>query len=154
MLPIWPLPCLTNFLEIDFQSFVSDFFSNLRSKLFHVEVLLNTLWTFPSITFLLYCKGAQPLKFRMVPLSMGFWYQPHVTFFLSPHWHLNPKRPNYRYYQVLVSWTALVNCNNNKLKFITFESVCWNARLAPLSINIKFQIRLSCLFWKFPWWQN
>ena len=28
----------------------------------------------------MYCKGAQPLKIRMVPESVGFWYHPHVTF--------------------------------------------------------------------------
>ena len=56
-------------------------FFNAWSKFSLVEVLLKTLWTVPSITFLLYCKGAQPLKFRMVPVSVGFWYHPQVTFF-------------------------------------------------------------------------
>ena len=57
------------------------FFSNARSNFSHVEVLLKTLWTVPSISFLSYCKGAQPLKFRAVSVSVGFWYRPHVTFF-------------------------------------------------------------------------
>ena len=78
------LLCPTNFSDIDFQCFVSDFFFNARSKFSHVEEFLKTLRTIPSTTFLLYCKGAQPLKFRMVPVSVRFWYHPHVTFFPEP----------------------------------------------------------------------
>ena len=72
------------FFGKNFQSIVSDFFSDAWSIFSHVEVLLKTLRTVPSITFLLYFKGAQPLKHRMVPVSVCFWYHSHVIFFLSP----------------------------------------------------------------------
>ena len=40
----------------------------------------NTRWTIPSITINLFRKGAQPLKFSVVPIpiSRNFWYQQDV----------------------------------------------------------------------------
>ena len=41
--------------------------------------ILRILWTVPSIKLLAYCKGAQPLKFRRMPLSVGFWFRNVTT---------------------------------------------------------------------------
>ena len=89
-----------------FSIYFSDFFPNAWSKLSHVEVLLKTLWTVPSITFILYCKRAQPLKFRLVPVSVGFWYHPHVTFFSESTLTFKPKKAKL----TLLSSSSMVNC--------------------------------------------
>ena len=57
------------------------FFLQCPVNFCRVEVLLKTLWAIPSKTFHLFCKGAQPLNFRMVLVSVGFSYHPYPKFF-------------------------------------------------------------------------
>ena len=49
---------------------------------------------------------AQPLKFRMVPVSVGFWYQPHVTFFAESTLTFKSKKAKLP----LKSSSSMVNC--------------------------------------------
>ena len=55
-----------------------DFFLKVSSKFSQVDLLLQTWWIVPSITFLFYSKRAQLLKVGIVPVALGFWYKPHV----------------------------------------------------------------------------
>ena len=83
------------------------FFSNAWSKYSHVEVLLKTLWTVPSITFLFCTAKVRSLwslewcRYQWVFGTNHMW-----PLSLNPRWHLSPKRPNYRFYRVLLWWFA------------------------------------------------
>ena len=88
--------------------------SNHCSRLFfialsyssHVDVLRKTRWTVPSITLLLYWRGAQRLKFSMAPVSVGFWYHPQLNFLLLSILIYKSKIPNFRLCLVSLLWTV------------------------------------------------
>ena len=88
--------------------------SNHCSRLFfialsyssHVDVLRKTRWTVPSITLFLYWRGAQLLKFSMVPVSVDFWYHPQLIFLLLSIIIYKSKIPNFRLCLVSLLWTV------------------------------------------------
>ena len=99
-------PVRPTFSVNNFQSIVSDFSPMPGQNFSHIKVLLKTLWTNHSITSFLYCMGAQPLKFRMVPVSVGFWYHLQMTIFPESTLTFKIKKTKLP----LLSSSSMVNC--------------------------------------------
>ena len=62
---------------------ISLFFLRATSKDCQSLVKLKILCTVSWITFFLFCSGAQLRKFRIVPVSVDFWYQWQLVFLSS-----------------------------------------------------------------------
>ena len=83
MVLLWPFPSWlfypTSLEGNDFVQ-ISWFFLRATSNDCQSLVALKILCTVPWITFLLCCNGAQLGKFRIMPVSVDFWYQWQLIF--------------------------------------------------------------------------
>ena len=110
----------------------------------------------PYITFFacIACKGAQSLKIRMVPESVGFWYHPHVRLF--PESTLTFKSKKAILPSVTIS-SSRVNCkfgcnltaasrttSGSPLTVLTMSSTYLRKTLTPISVR-----SASCCFLHF-----
>ena len=114
------------FLNIDCQSIVSDFFS----------------MTDQSLSML--------MKIRMVPVSVCFWYKPHVTFFPESTLTFNSKKDKLP----SLSSSSMVNCKfgcnllaasrtipGSPLTLLTMSSTYLRKTLTPITVR-----SVSCCF--------